>query len=184
MPEGGESLEFFPIGAGESIGEVFRFGCLAIFIFEAPDARVHVVAEKVVTIEGFNGASVDVTAIDGLALVVFSSVRVFKDRFNEVILFCSAHSFFRSFVGGLPISPSEVSSLELGGGDDVDFFPSILADIGDVEVVSVPAAAPRVSYSVGEDFWVFAVEEGIVGGNRIAFVVGDIDTEYFTEQAF
>ena len=87
-------------------------------------------------------------------------------------------------MGGLPISPSEVSSLELGGGDDVDFFPSILADIGDVEVVSVPAAAPRVSYSVGEDFWVFAVEEGIVGGNRIAFVVGDIDTEYFTEQAF
>ena len=93
----------------------------------------------------------------------------------------AADSFFGSLMKSFAWTPTEISSFEFRG-DDVDFFPCILAHVGDVKEVSIPAAAPRVAEPVSKDFGVLSVDERVIAGDGVAFFARDIDAKDFPEK--
>ena len=59
-----------------------------------------------------------------------------------------------SRMGSFSVGPSVVSSV----GDNIDFFPSVLADVGSPELIGlwVKGEAPRITKAKGEDLGVMA----------------------------
>ena len=113
-------------------------------------------------------AAIDVAAVDGKAAVAIHVVFVFDGGIDVFAFHGAADSFFGSLMKSFAWTPTEISSFELFRGDDVDFFPCILAHVGDVKEVSIPAAAPRVAEPVSKDFGVLSVDERVIAGDGVA----------------
>ena len=86
--------------------------------------------------------------------------------------------------------PLEVLAACAGSRDEVDLFPFILSDIGNIHVsrLAIERPAPRIAQPEGPDFignlWI--EEEGIVRGNGvIASGIGSplhVDTKHLAEE--
>lgn len=176
----------FAFGAGgdqeDALGEDEGFGPVAEDVFAGEIG------------DGF--AAVDIAAGDGDAVgvgVVFVGAEIFVFESGVAEGFAGGvrgGAGFRSlariflvegveaFAGG----PAVVGAF----GDDVNFFPNVLADVGDEKFAlagAVEGEAPGVAEAVGPDFGAGLVFfEGVVFGDGVFAGGGDVEAENFSEE--
>jgi hypothetical protein len=105
---------------------------------------------------------------------------IFVDGVDEFSCFGWSIGACISGMGSFSVGPSVVPSF----GDNIDFFPSVLANVGSPELICiwVKGEAPRITEAEGKDLGMMAgfFEKGIVGRKTIGTVTGagvHVDTE-------
>ena len=175
--EGGGAEFFVLLGAGEDLGVGRLF---SIFVSEAPEAAESPVAIEILALKGGDGfAAIVKSAGDGDA----AEAVVFMDGVDE---FYCLRGLVIAGIGGVGAffkRPTIITAFL----DNVDFFPSALADVGGPEFLSgrVEGEAPGVAKAEGEDFGMvtWLVEEGIVVREAVGSISGtgvDVDTKNFS----
>ena len=144
-------------------------GLFSILEIKSPNVAVNKVPVDICTLKFRNGfAAIMDPSCDGESATAI----IFMDWIDEFSSFGWSIATRVSRMGSFSVGPTVVSSV----GDNIDFFPSVLADVSSPELIGlwVKGEAPRITKAEGEDLRVMAgfLEKGIVGRKTIGTVAG------------
>ena len=126
-------------------------GLFSILKIKSPNVAVNKVPVNIFTLKFRNGfAAIMNPSGDGESATTI----IFMDGIDEFSSFGWSIATRTSRMGSFSVGPSVVSSV----GDNIDFFPSVLADVGSPELIGlwVKGEAPRITKAEGEDLGVMA----------------------------